>query len=419
MTPNLLKLVIADQREESSEQVYVKRERETTLLPLIKNKEIIVLTGIRRCGKSVLLQRIRSHTEESDYYFNFEDERLISFAVEHFQMLHEVFIELFGVQNTFFFDEIQNILGWEVFVRRLYNSGAKIFITGSNANLLSKELGSRLTGRYISVEIYPYSFDEFVQHKWSEIQTIKNLSTRHIGQLKKLFSEYCAIGGIPEYVNFENSDYLHSLYQSIIYRDIIARYKLSNDKTMLELVFYLASNCSKETTFSALRKLLRLGSASTVSDYCYYLENSFLCFMVNRISASVKAQLQSPKKVYFIDHRLAKVIGFRLSEDRGRMLENIVFIELKRRGYDIYYYREKKECDFVLRQNGTIIAAIQVCQDLENAATRAREFEGLIAALEQYSLIEGLIITENNEETAIADNHKILVVPIWKWLLSR
>lgn len=417
MTPDLIKLIIADQQDEQTQEQYVQRERETSLLPLMNNKEIIVLTGVRRCGKSVLLQHIRQQSKEFNYYFNFEDERLVTFTVEHFQILHEVLIELFGLQNTFFFDEIQNIPGWELFVRRLYNNGAKIYITGSNASLFSEELGTRLTGRYISVQVYPYSFYEFVQYKASNLLTVKNLSTRHIGQLKQLFNEYATIGGIPEYVNFENPDYLHSLYQSIIYRDIIARYKLPNDKTILELVFYLASNCSKETTYSSLRKLLSIGSASTVADYCHYLENSFLCFFVNRMSASVKAQLQSPKKVYFIDHRLAKLIGFRLSEDRGRMLENLVFIELKRQGYDIYYHREKKECDFVLRKNGTVNTAIQVCQSLENAETRKCEFEGLIEALELYSLTEGLILTESNEETVMLDNHKISIMPIWKWLL--
>src|SRR3990167_8518883 len=153
MTPELLKNIIADQQEEKILPTnYFQRVKENVLTKLAANKEIIVITGVRRCGKSVLLQHIRQQSREKDYYFNFEDERLATFTVKHFQMLLEVFIELFGLQTTFYFDEIQNIPEWEKFVSRLYNAGNKIYITGSNANLFSEELGTRLTGRYISIK---------------------------------------------------------------------------------------------------------------------------------------------------------------------------------------------------------------------------------------------------------------------------
>ncbi len=428
MTPDLLKRLVQDQRDDLMLPAhYIERSAEDKLQALSVNKEIIVLTGIRRCGKSVLLQQLRQVSREADYYFNFEDERLVNFAIADFQMLQEVFIELFGLQKTYYFDEIQNIPDWELFVRRLYNSGNKIYITGSNASLFSEELGTRLTGRYISLTIYPFSFYEFLHHKEPLLLNQVALSTIQTGQIKHCFRHYCELGGFPEFISYQQTDYLRSLFEGILYRDIVSRYKLSNPKPIKALVFYLASNCSKEMTYNALRKLLGIGSATTVSDYCGYLENSYLCFFVSRYSESVKLQMQSPKKVYFIDHVLAKIIGFRFSEDIGRMLENMVYIELKRRNFDIYYHREMKECDFLIRENGVMLMAIQVCKSIADPATRQREIDGLVEALERYSLNEGFILTEDEEETISVmrepsnkkqSGYKINVIPIWKWLLG-
>jgi len=422
MTPELLKRLIADQNTDLiMPNNYIQRTAEHSLTRFSQNKEIIILTGVRRCGKSVLLQQVRHLQAESDFYFNFEDERLIQFTVADFQLLQEVFIELFGLQQTYYFDEIQNIEGWELFVRRLYNSGNKIYITGSNAALFSEELGTRLTGRYITLKIFPLSFYECLQANDPELLQKKIWSTIEIGLIKKQFKHYCQLGGFPGYVQYQQPEYLHSLYESILYRDIIARYKIMQSKPLKELVFFLASNCSKEMTYNALRKLLGIGSASTVSDYCGYLENSHLCLFVNRYHESVKVQIQSPKKIYFIDHVLAKHIGFRFSDDMGRILENIVCIELKRRHYDIYYHRENKECDFIVRQQNTIVCAIQVCKDLSDPITKAREVDGLLEALKRYSLDEGVILTENEEEVFTVTeqkDYKIKVIPIWKWLLN-
>ena len=420
MNSDLLKRLILDQNNDLLlPSNYLERTAEKRLKTLALNKEIIVLTGIRRCGKSVLLQQIRSTNIEKDYYFNFEDERLVNFSVADFQLLQEVFIELFGLQKTYYFDEIQNIPDWELFVRRLYNAGNKIYITGSNASLFSEELGSRLTGRYISLTIYPFSFNEFLHCKEPTLLSKTAFSTTQVGQMKHCFRQYCELGGFPEFVYYQHIDYLRSLFEGILYRDIISRYRLSNPKPLKELIFYLASNCSKEMTFNALRKLLGIGSVTTVSDYCSYLENSYLCFFVNRYSESVKIQMQSPKKVYFIDHMLAKVIGFRFSDDIGRILENIVFIELKRRNLDVYYYREIKECDFLIKDHGNMVMAIQVCKSLANDVTRQREIEGLLEAMTRYSLNEGLILTENEEEIILMkekSSYTIKVMPIWKWL---
>jgi uncharacterized protein len=423
ISTSLLKQIIADQQNEHViPSDYHQRSIEKKLNQLTKNNEIIVLTGIRRCGKSVLLHRFRAKSKDKDYYFNFEDERLVTFTSDNFQLLYEVFIEVFGEQKTFYFDEIQNIPGWEMFIRRLYNAGNKIYITGSNATLFSEELGTRLTGRYIQVKIYPFSFAEYAQYEFPKLTRKKLLSTHDIGKIRNLFNTFCKDGGIPEYVRNHQTEYLHALYESIIYRDIVARYKVTNTEALKKLVYYLASNCSKKMTYNSLRKLLGLGSPTTVSDYCGYLENSYLCYFLSRYSPSLKAQQQSPKKVYYTDHALAKIVGFRFSDDIGRVLENIIFLELKRRGKNLYYHRENKECDFIIQHGTKIQDAIQVTYSLSDQNTRQREFDGLIEALEKYTLKSGLILTdsEEGEETIHVKNttYRIRILPVWKWLLD-
>src|SRR3990167_11496365 len=211
ITPELLKDIIADQREEAIPMDCLVRTIEKKFKELLGNQEIIVLTGVRRCGKSVLLNVIRNQLAERDYYFNFEDERLATFTSDDFQLLYQVFLEEFGEQKTFYFDEIQNIPGWEMFVRRLYNAGNKIMITGSNATLFSEELGTRLTGRYIQLSIYPFSFFEYAKHESRSLLEKKLRSTKEEGHLKKLFNQYCVIGGIPEYAKYQHTKYLHAV----------------------------------------------------------------------------------------------------------------------------------------------------------------------------------------------------------------
>lgn len=423
VTANLLKTIIADQKDEQVfPSPYFHRISESKLLTLTSNKEIIVLTGLRRCGKSVLLHFIRNQSAEKDFYFNFEDERLASFTQQDFQLLHEILIELYGEQKTFYFDEIQNIDGWEMFVRRLYNAGNKIYITGSNATLFSEELGTRLTGRYIELKIYPFSYYEYVNQLEPEFISAKAISTKMQGKIKQLFQSYCVVGGIPEYTKLQQPEYLHSLYESILYRDIVARYKISLVTTMRQLVVYLASHCGKEVTFNSLKKLLGLGSPTTVSEYCAYLENSHLCYFISRYDDSLKAQQQSPKKTYFVDHALAKLIGFRISEDKGRLLENMVFMELKRRGHEIFYHRANKECDFIIRTGIKITEAIQVCFDLSHTKTKEREINGLVEAMEIGQLKTGKILTESEESVETIEKegqeYTIHIMPVWRWLLS-
>lgn len=414
MNRELLKQIIMDQLRYRSPKNLYQRVVAKTIQSFEHDPNIIILSGIRRSGKSTIQRILQS---SSDYYFNFDDERLVQFQVSDFQILLEVFIELFGDQTKFYFDEIQNIEGWERFIRRLYEQGKKIYITGSNAKLLSKELGTHLTGRYIQLEVFPLSFFEIINHQYPEAFSKKALSTIDVGMILHHFSNYLNNGGIPEYVEFEKSEYLKNLLEGILYRDIIVRYKIQDEKTLKETVYYLASNIGKEFSYTNLAKTVGLHSPHTIVNYCNYLEQCYLCFFIFRYNHSLQKQLQSNKKCYMIDPALIRMTGFRVSEDRGRFLENVVFLHLKMQMKEIYFHKDKKECDFILREGNQIVQAIQVTTTLAHPEVRKREIEGLTEAMEAYNLQNGIILTETETELIKIDEFQISVVPIWKWLL--
>lgn len=406
--------VILDQQSVGIGDLHVPRLHDE----LSSDKEVVVLSGIRRCGKSTLLHEIRLGFVKNNYYLNFDDERLIHFTVNDFQLLFELFIELFGLQNIFFFDEIQNIKGWERFVRRLYDTGNKVFVTGSNASMLSRELGTHLTGRYYQYELYPFSFTEFLKLRGKNISSGNLFTTPEKAEIKQLFNDYFAQGGFPVYLQSGNRQYLKSLYESILYRDIIVRNGLTNEKEMLELIYFLASNVSKPVSYNNLAKVIGVKNATTVKNYLDFIQNAYLLFLVSKYDYSLKIQIQNPKKVYFIDLALVRELGFFNSDDRGRLLENLVFIELKRRAKEVYYHKMKKECDFVIKEKNKIVEVIQVCWSVYEEATRLREIAGLSEAMMAYNLKQGLILTDSEEETIEAKDYTIEVKPVWKWLFE-
>lgn len=421
MDKSLLKEIILEQKkyidtlEEGTE-----REDLLKLKKLFKMPHTLVVAGIRRVGKSTLLVQImRRFFLKESFYFNFEDERLLNFTTSDFNSLYELLVELFSQRKIFFLDEVQNVKAWEIFVRRMQDKGFKFFITGSNASLLSRELGTKLTGRYIPQVLYPFSFREFLSFKDYRFQEDSLYQTAERGQIKKLFSEYLENGGMPEYLKYQNQEVLKSVYEDILYRDIAVRYDIKETKSLRELALYFLSNLGTLFTYNALKKFLKLGSVNTVKSYVNYLENSFLIFTVNLFSYSLKQQTVAAKKVYCLDNGLANAIAFRFSQDREKFLENLVFVELKRRGEEVYYYKTKSnlEVDFLLRKGRTAKQVIQVAQKLSDIKTREREIKSLISALKELKLKQGLILTEDTEEEIEQEGKKIIVQPVYKWLL--
>lgn len=414
---DLLKKIIFEQQDACKHlmQNTIQRHIEDEWL---STSEVLIITGIRRCGKSVLLQQLREKLPERDFFFNFDDERLVNFRVEDFQALQECFYELFGNQHIYYFDEIQNVEGWELFVRRLYNEGNKVIITGSNARMLSRELGTHLTGRYIAVETYPFSFTEYLELCDVHPQPKDFHTTTGRSLLIKQFHDYLERGGFPRYLQSGSQSYLSALYESILFRDVIVRNGLTNDKEIKELVFYLASNATKRVTYTSLGRTIGICHAETVKKYIEYILQTYMIFQLLKYDSSLKVQMQSPKKVYFIDNAIVSRIGFNVSENIGVKLENLVLVELKRRGCDVFYYADKKECDFVVRQGCHITQALQVTVAMTDEKTRKRELDGVLEAMTAFGLKEGYIITMEEKKEITTDYGTIHVVPAWEWMLA-
>lgn len=411
-----LKTVILEQNSLTFESRLIAREAFQELAAWQKEAAVTVISGLRRCGKSTLLQQLRE--QHSGYYLNFDDERLVSFRIEDFQKTNEIFHELYGERRTYYFDEIQNVEGWERFVRRLHDARKKVCITGSNARLLSRELGTRLTGRYLQCNLYPFSFGEFLQFKNLVAGPDDFFTTAGRAKLKRAFNLYFESGGMPEFVKTENREYLKSLYESILYRDVLVRHGLTNEKTMKELMLFVLSNIGKQVSYNKLAGVLALKSSTTVKEYFHYLESSYLVILLSKFSHSLQKNIYANKKIYLIDQGFANVLGFRLSRDSGRFLENVVLVELLRRKNELFYFQEKHECDFVIKQGRAMQLAIQVCYEL-NEDNKAREFAGLMEAMRACRLSEGILLTYDQEDETSLDGKKIRMLPVWKWLLEK
>jgi len=395
----------------------VVREKLPQLLKAAALTHAVIISGLRRVGKSTLLAQIAHHLGENTfYYLNFEDERFLGFQAEDANSLYQALIESFGEKTVFMIDEIQNVVGWEHFVRRFMDMGLKFYITCSNASLLSDELGSRLTGRYLPVDLLPFSFREFLAFKGHDLPDLDRLTTAEQALLQRRLDEYLEQGGIPEPVKYPDLPLHRALYDDVLYRDIAARYRFDDLRALKELAFYLMSNPAGMISFNKLKGQLKLGSVNTVKNYIGYLEASWLLFTINVHDYSVKRQQIAPKKIYAIDTGLARAVGFAFSPNRGRLLENLIFLALRRQGRDIYYLTLKDgyEVDFYLPHAGLLI---QVAENLQQEQIREREIRALKAAMSSLNLQEGLILTANGEDSLQSGNMTIHIQPIATWLL--
>lgn len=410
-------IIIQQKNEKFPMEETVQRDILNEILQWFADNRILILTGLRRSGKSTILRQIMQKMTQY-CYVNFEDERFLDFKAQEFEQLNEVLIEVYGNPTTYFFDEIQNIDKFETFVRRLQDQGKKVVITGSNATLLSKELGTRLTGRYKSFEVYPFSFKEYLKFHNIKPEKESMYLTEKKVQLIQLFEKYLSTGGMPEYLKNKDIEYIRTIYENILYRDIIARYLIKKQKLLKELVSILMTNISSPFTYNSLKKTLGLSNAITVKEYISYLHNSYLFFELQKFDFSVKKQLSAPKKIYVIDPVFHHLCGLNYSLNKGKILENNVFIELKRKGKEVYYHSNKNECDFIIKDGIKISEVIQVCYFLD-VSNREREIAGLLETMKTFQLKEGLLLTQEQEEEITANGKKIKVLPVWKWLIQK
>ncbi len=418
----LLKEILLRQRkrvQETQSADFVAREELEEIESFAQLKHCIIITGARRCGKSVLLsQIINRFFKDRCYYVNFEDERLALFSLDDFSTLHEVCIELFGEAKTFFLDEVQNVTGWERWVRRMYDDNFKFFITGSNANLMSRELAALLTGRHLQFSLYPFSFREFLRFRGFDIKKEDAYLAERKALLRKYFSEYLVSGGFPEYVRYGKIEVLQEYFNDIVQRDVVERYRVANVRQLKELARYLFTNAGNLMTYNQLKKLTGLKSVTTAIKYFTYLETAYLLFKCSYFSRSLKKQIANPYKVYAIDSGLRNSISFRFSGDMGRLFENVAAVELKRRNKEFYYWKNERqeEIDFVVKDSA--LQLIQVCSDIGEAKVKKRELSALIKGSRELRCRNLLVITNDYEAEEKAAGKTIRFVPLWKWLIT-
>lgn len=392
---------VESQREnQAARAIGLKREALRELPDL--SSHALIVSGIRRCGKSTLLFQLLKEKYPEAFYLNFEDIRLYEFEKKDFTRLDKVIA--LGKNRILLFDEIQIVDGWERYVRQKLDENYRIVITGSNASLLSKELGTKLTGRQITKELFPFSYREFNQF-------------RKLKPSQDSVLQYLNTGGFPEFVKQGLNEILNHVFDDILIRDIAVRYGLREVKILQRLALYLISNVGNLITANRLKSMFEVGSTNTITEYLAHLEDSYLFQLVPKFSYSQRKQLVNPRKVYTIDTGMITVNSGSFTDDDGRKLENLVYLHLRRHYREIYYFSERKECDFVVFKNGVPVEAIQVCFDL-NADNLDREIDGLLDALTELKLKEGKIITFDQKDQHQKEGRTINIIPCHEFLLS-
>ncbi len=400
MLKDVLKSIVVSQQEWLvAGPNEIKREQfsQLTSLPSFA----YILTGVRRSGKSTLLRQLMEY-HGSTNYFNFEDSRTAGFAVNDFHTIEKLFFELNGNNQLLFFDEIQNVDGWERYVRDAIDRKKTIVITGSNAKLLSRELGTKLTGRHLDYQVFPFSYREYLSYT----KLKKGLDS---------FNAYLHNGGFPGYLETGKKEMFSTLVSDILIRDIFARYNLRNSAVYNRVVQFLLSNTGKPVSYLKLKNVFEIGSATSVMEFLNYLTDVYLLFYIPLYDTSLKVQARNPRKVYAIDTGLVHFSTASFSPDYGRLLENAVFLELKRKGKELYYYKGKRECDFICREINTGFEAIQVTWHLD-PDNEQREVEGLLEAMDKLNLNEGLIITTDQQDIIKTGKKTVKLIPAWQWM---
>lgn len=397
--------------------------------------KVITLYGPRRCGKTYLFYQTMQELQDKKMpaerilYVNFEDERILPFCKEDWEVLMDAYFELYpenlNKKIYLFLDEVQETPHWEKFARRhSEKENFYLFLTGSSSRLFSKEIVTSLRGRTLSYFLMPFSFKEFLAFKGVKLEKHLEYSpSRH--KIYKLFQEYLQFGGFPEILDKEEPfklQILQGYFDLIFYKDIVERYKIRNFSLMKELMRYLLSHFSALFSLTGYYNLLkssgqRIGK-DTLFEYLSWLEEANFIKLVPLFNFSLKKQMVNPKKIYGIDTGLINAISFQFSENKGRYLENVAFLELLRRGKEIYYFKDIKgnEVDFLVVENGKPRQLIQVTSGLEDPKVKKREIASLVKVANEFKIDECLILTEGQRLEFSEGKLKIKVLPLWFWL---
>lgn len=412
-----IKDVILLQKGELNLRIQERYIPRTAEIKNSQSKLIKIIIGPRRAGKSFFLTRFL--LERGTFgYVNFDDEQLNN--PEKIPDIFTAIDDVYQGTKTLLLDEIQNVAGWELLANRLVRQGYELYITGSNAHLLSKERATHLTGRHTVTTIFPFSFEEFLRVKDGEYTE---------SEYRSFLDEYSLKGGFPEplLASLDRKDYLVRLFDAVLYKDILRRFTIRSPQGLGDLAQYLCSTISGEYSVHGLTKVAGLQSDRTVRKYLDYMEEAFLFFFVPRFSYKVKTQISSNKKIYCIDNGFVTAKGFSFSKNQGSLFENIIAIALREHqllgNINLFYWKnaEQEEVDFVIQQASRVTTLIQVCIDLSHEKTRAREVRALLKASRELDCTN-LIILSMHEETEVHEEWfgmqgVIRYIPIWKWLL--
>lgn len=383
---------------------------------------IKVITGPRRAGKSVFSFLL---LKEKDFaYVNFDDENVLKIQ-DTDQLLNNIFA-VYGDAKYILFDEVQNLPQWELFINKLHRREFNIVLTGSNAHLLSRELSTHLTGRYVPIEVLPFGFNEYLMAKGFEYNDSVPQLPEKKGLLLNHLKNYLTNGGYPEPAvkDLEVRPYLSTLFEAILFKDVIKRYKVKYAQDIYNLALFLISNFCSEYSATSLRRALNFRSTKTVQNYLSYLEKTYLFFSLNRFDFKMKEQIRAPRKIYLIDNGHVLANAFQLSTNTGKLVENLVFVTLVRAGFrpnlDLFYYktRNKKEIDFILKKGVSINTLVQVCVDMSDEKTKTREIKALLEASEELKCNDLQVITYDQEGTETHHEKTIRFIPLWRFLLG-
>lgn len=401
----------------------------------LRTDEIIALTGIRRGGKSTILLQVLADLiknkipKENTLYINFEDPKFYNILnVDLLDKIWAAYMDYIKPRGTVYLvlDEIQKIEGWEHWVRARYDrkDDIKIFVTGSNAELLSSEFSSVLTGRHLQVAVTPLDFREYLQFNGLEIGAGKLWPVQHKSELQSAVMDFLRSGGFPKVVLTEDEllrkELLSQYFNDILTKDIAERFKVKETGKLKNLALFYSTNFTRKYSYHKIKKVAEFSlSIDSIQRFSHYLRSSFLVDFLPRFSYSLKNQMQTDRKVYFADNGMHNAIAFKFSTDKGKLLENAVYQQLKKQGNDIYYFQGKNEVDFICKDGLKINKIINVCYSLEDKETRLREASALEEGMKYFKLKESyLIVAEGNEEEILVNGCKIHVIPFYRWALT-